>query len=56
MLAGAVVVLEAVPRVLGISKRVGGAAAERVPLRLYILLRVGVLGGGEVFKGGIVRV
>jgi len=42
--------------VLGLSKRVGGIAAERVPLRLYILLQVGVLEGGEVFRGGIVRV
>ena len=41
---------------LGISKRVGGVAVERVPLRLCILLQVGVLGGGEVSKGGIVRV
>jgi hypothetical protein len=37
MLAG-VIVLEAVLGILGISKRVGGAATERVPLRLRILL------------------
>ena len=37
VLAG-VIVLEAVLGVLGISKRVGGAATERVPLRLRILL------------------
>ena len=41
---------------LGISKRVGGAATERMPLRLHISLQVGVLGGGEVSRGGIVRV
>jgi hypothetical protein len=41
--------------VLGISKRVGGVAAERVPLRLRILLQVRALGGGEVSRGGIVR-
>jgi hypothetical protein len=51
-----VIVLEVVLRILGISKRVGGVAIERVPLRLRILLQVGVLGGGEVFRGGIVRV
>jgi len=42
--------------VLGISKRVRGVVVERVPLRLCILLQVRVLGGGEVFKGGMVRV
>ena len=56
MLAEAVVVLEVVLGVLGISKRVEGVAAEWVPLRLRILLRVRVLGGGEVSGGGIVRV
>jgi len=56
VLAGAVVVLEAAPGVLGISKRVEGAAAEQIPLRLRILLRVRVLGEGEVSKEGIVRV
>ena len=47
---------------LAISKRVRGAAVERVPLRPYILLRVGVLierkvllGGGVVARIGIVR-
>ena len=55
MLAG-VIVLEVAPGILGISKRVGGAAIERVPLRLRILLQVGVLGGGEVSRGGIVWV
>jgi hypothetical protein len=54
MLVG-VIVLKAAPGILGISKRVGGAVTERVPLRLRILLRVGVLGGGEVSRGGIVR-
>jgi len=38
-------VLGAVPGVPGISEKVGGAAAERVPLQLHTLLRVGVLGG-----------
>jgi hypothetical protein len=56
VLAGAVVVLEVVLGVLGISERVEGAAAEWVPLRLRILLRVRVLGEGEVSKGGMVRV
>jgi len=53
---GAVVVLEAVLGVLGIYKRVKGAAAKRVPLWLRILLQVRVLGEGEVSVGGIVRV
>ena len=53
---GVVRVLGVVLGVLGISEKVGGVAAERVPLRLYILLQVGVLGGGEVSRGGIVRV
>jgi len=48
MLVGVAAVLEAVLGVLEISERVGGAAAEWMPLRLRILLRVGVLGGGEV--------
>ena len=56
MLVGAAVVPEVVLGVPGISKRVGGAVVERVPLQLCISLRVGVLGGGEVFKGGIMRV
>ena len=56
ILVGVIVVLEAVLGVLGISKRVEGAATERMPLRLRISLRVGVLGGGEVSRGGIVRV
>ena len=56
MLVGVIVVLEVVLGVLGISKRVGGAVIERMPLRLRISLQVGVLGGGEVFRGGIVRV
>jgi hypothetical protein len=38
--------------VLAIGERVGGAAVERVPLRPYALLRVGVLIGGEVLVGG----
>jgi len=54
--AGVVVVLEVVPGVLGISKRVREAAAERVPLRLRISLRVRVLGEGEVSGRGMVRV
>ena len=52
MLVGVIVVLEVVLGVLGISERVGGAATERMPLRLCISLRVGVLGGGEVSRGG----
>ena len=54
--AGVVVVLEAALGVPGISERVGGVAAEQIPLRLCILLRVKVLGGKEVFKGGAVWV
>ena len=38
VLVEVIVVLEAVLGVLGISKRVGGAAIERMPLRLRILL------------------
>ena len=53
MLAKVVVVLKAVPGVPGISKRVGGVV-KRIPLQLYILLRVGVLGKKEVSKGGVV--
>ena len=45
---------EAVPSVPGISERMGGAA-KRVPLRLRILLRVGVLGKGKIPKGKVVR-
>ena len=37
---------------LVISKRVKGAAIERVPLRPYVLLQVGVLIAGEVLVGG----
>ena len=54
MLVRVAVVLELILGVLGISKKVGGVAAERVSLRLCILLQVGVLGGGEVSGGGIV--
>jgi len=53
---GAIAVPEAALGVLGISKRVGGAAVERIPLRLRILLQVRVLGGGEVSVRGMVRV
>jgi hypothetical protein len=56
VLVGVIVVLEAVSGVLGISKRVEGVATERMPLRLRISLQVGVLGGGEVSRGGIVWV
>ena len=42
----------AVPSVLAIGERVGGVAVKRVPLRPYILLRVGVLIRGEVLVGG----
>ena len=52
MPAKVVIVPKAALGVLGISKRVGGTAAKRVPLWLYILLQIGVLGGGEVFRGG----
>ena len=37
---------------LVISKRVRGVIAERVPLRLCVLLGVGDLIGGEVLVGG----
>jgi hypothetical protein len=40
------------PGVLVIGERVRGAAVERVPLRPCVLLRVGVLIGGEVLVGG----
>ena len=40
------------PGVLAIGERVRGAAVERVPLRPCVLLRVGVLMGGEVLVGG----
>ena len=40
------------PSVLAISKRVKGAAIERVPLRPCVLLQVGVLIAGEVLVGG----
>ena len=56
MPAGAAAVLKAALGVPGISKKVERAAAERVPLQPHILLQVGVLKGGEVSKGGIVRV
>ena len=51
VLAEAVVAIVA-PSVLAIGKRVRGAAVERVPLRPCVLLRVGVLIGGEVSVGG----
>ena len=47
-----VVAVIAVPSVLVISKRVKGAAAERMPLWPRILLQVGVLIGEEVLVGG----
>ena len=53
MLVGVAAVPKTMLGVLGISKRVKGVA-EQVPLQLYILLLVGVLGGGEVFKKGVV--
>ena len=45
------VVVTVVPGVLAIGEKVKGAAVKRVPLRPYILLRVGVLMGGEVLIG-----
>ena len=54
MPAGVVIVLKVVLGVLGISKRVRGVV-EQVPLRLYTSLKVGVLGGGEVLKKGVVQ-
>ena len=56
VLIGVAAVLEIVLGVLGIGKRVGGVAAERVPLRLHILLQIGVLRGEEVSRGGMVWV
>jgi hypothetical protein len=50
-LAEAVVVIVA-PSVLAIGKRDREAAVERMPLRPCVLLRVGVLMGGEVLVGG----
>ena len=52
MLVGVVIVLKVALGVLGISKRVKEAIVKRVLLWLRILLQIGVLGGGEVFKGG----
>ena len=52
MLVGVVVVPETVPGVLRISEKMGKTVAKQVFLQLYISLRVGVLGGGEVSKGG----
>ena len=51
VLAEVVAVIVA-PSVLAIGERVRGAAVERVPLWLCVLLRVGVLMGGEVLVGG----
>ena len=56
MLVEVATVLKAALGVLRISERVGGVAAEWMPLQLRILLRVGVLGRGEVFRGGAVQV
>ena len=53
MLVEVAVVLEAAPGVPGISERVG-EVAEQIPLQLYILLQVGVLGEGEVSKGEVI--
>ena len=53
MLVGVVVVPKVVLGVPGISERVGGVV-KWMPLRLRILLQVGVLGGGEVSKGGVI--
>ena len=46
------VVAAVVPSVLVIGERVGGVTAERVLLWSCVLLRVGVLMGGEVLVGG----
>ena len=46
------VVATAVPGVPAIGERVGGIVVEQIPLRPYILLRVGVLIKGEVLVGG----
>ena len=43
MLVGVVKVLKVVPGMLKISEKVKEVAVEQVPLRLYILLQVGVL-------------
>ena len=56
MLVKVVAVLEAALGVPGISKKVKKAIVEWVPLRLHILLQVGVLGRRKVSKRGIVRV
>ena len=53
MLVGVAVVLKAALGVPGISKRVG-RVIEQIPLQLRILLRVKVLRGKEVSKGGVV--
>ena len=54
MLAEAAAAIVA-PSMLVIGERVRGAAVERVPLRPCVLLRVGVLMGGEVLvRGGVV--
>jgi len=45
VLAGVAGVLGVVLGVLGISERIGGAAAKQVPLRLCISLQVGVFRG-----------
>ena len=52
MPAKVAVVPEVAPGVLKISKKIKGATVERVPLQLYILLQMEVLGGGKVSKGG----
>ena len=56
VLTGVAVVLKAVLGILGISKRVRGAVAKWILLRLYISLQVEVLGRKKVFKGGVIRV
>ena len=53
MLVGVAAVLKAVLGVPGISERVR-EVAEQIPLQLYILLQVGVLGEGEVSKGEVI--
>ena len=45
--AAAVVVIVAPPSMLVIGKRVKRAIVEQIPPRLRVLLRVGVLIGGE---------
>ena len=49
MLAEAVVVVPGMLVIIGVT-------VERVSLRSRVLLRVGVLGGGEVSRGGMVWV